>query len=190
MNIRNALENRSESSCELCKAKQELSIHTVYPFTTETMDHSILICRICLDQIHDPNSADGHHWRCLNDSMWSEHAPIQVESYRMLHRLQHEGWSGDLVEMMYMDDDTLKWAKQGLEANKIVHKDSNGAILESGDTVVLIQDLNVKGANFTAKRGTTVRKISLVNDNADHIEAKVEGQHIVILTKFVKKRHS
>jgi protein PhnA len=45
----------------------------------------------------------------------------------------------------------------------------------------------VKGANFTAKRGTVVRGISLVADNLEQIEARVSGQQIVILTKFVKK---
>ena len=45
----------------------------------------------------------------------------------------------------------------------------------------------MKGANFTAKRGTAVRRISLVADNAKQIEGKVDGQHIVILTEFVKK---
>ena len=51
----------------------------------------------------------------------------------------------------------------------------------------LIKDLPVKGAGFTAKRGTAVRGISLVADNAAHIEGRVEGQRIVILTAFVKK---
>ncbi|MCF8466543.1 MAG: alkylphosphonate utilization protein [Sneathiella sp.] len=67
------------------------------------------------------------------------------------------------------------------------HLDSNGVALSSGDTVILIKDLNVKGAGFTAKRGTAVRSISLVPDNAAHIEGRVEGQQIVILTEFVKK---
>ena len=58
----------------------------------------------------------------------------------------------------------------------------------AGDTVVLIKDLVVKGANFTAKRGTAVRGISLVVDNATHIEGSVEGQRIVILTEFVKRK--
>ncbi|MCF8475018.1 MAG: alkylphosphonate utilization protein [Emcibacter sp.] len=67
------------------------------------------------------------------------------------------------------------------------HKDSFGAVLQSGDTVTLIKDLNVKGANFTAKRGTAVRNISLVQDNPAHIEGRINGQQIVILTQFVKK---
>jgi len=59
--------------------------------------------------------------------------------------------------------------------------------LAAGDTVTLIKDLNVKGAGFTAKRGTAVRGIALVADKAEHIEGKINGQQIVILTKFVKK---
>jgi protein PhnA len=46
----------------------------------------------------------------------------------------------------------------------------------------------VKGSSLTAKRGTAVRNISLVPDNPEHIEGRVEGQQIVILTKFVKKQ--
>jgi protein PhnA len=60
-------------------------------------------------------------------------------------------------------------------------------VLASGDSVTLIKDLEVKGAGFTAKRGTAVRTISLVQENPEHIEGRVNGQRIVILTKFVKK---
>ena len=70
----------------------------------------------------------------------------------------------------------------------VIHFDAHGAVLLAGDTVVLIKDLVVKGANFTAKRGTAVRDISLVVDNATHIEGRVEGQRIVILTEFVKRK--
>ena len=62
-----------------------------------------------------------------------------------------------------------------------------GHVLQQGDSVVLIKDLNVKGANFTAKRGTAVRRINLVADNPEHIEGRVNDQYIVILTKYVKK---
>jgi len=69
----------------------------------------------------------------------------------------------------------------------VIHKDSNGTVLEAGDTVTLIKDLKVKGENFTARQGTAVHGISLVADNPEHIEGKIEGQRIVILTQFVKK---
>jgi protein PhnA len=110
----------------------------------------------------------------------------------MLYRLQSEGWPQDLLDMLYLDDETLAWAKAGIDdetttEDSVKHIDSNGVELQHGDTVVLIKDLNVKGANFTAKRGTAVRNISLVADDAGQIEGRVNGQHIVILTKFVKK---
>jgi len=96
-----------------------------------------------------------------------------------------------VMDMLYLDDDMLAWAKATGEGDEeseaIKHIDANGAVLSSGDAVVLIKDLNVKGVSFTAKRGTAVRNISLVHDNPKHIEGKINGQHIVILTKFVKK---
>jgi protein PhnA len=110
-------------------------------------------------------------------------------AWRMLDRLRGEGWPQDLIDMLYLNEGTSSWAKalKEADASKVVHLDSNGVVLEAGDTVVLIQDLNVKGANFTAKRGTAVRRISLVEDNPDQIEGRVNDQRIVILTKYVKK---
>ena len=123
--------------------------------------------------------------------MWNENKPVQVVAWRMLSRLKPEGWPQDLLDMMYLDEETQQWAMatgEGEEQEgKIVHKDSNGAILQDGDSVVLIKDLDVKGANFTAKRGAAVHKITLVWDNENQIEGRVEGQHIVILTQYVKK---
>ncbi|MDE5419461.1 alkylphosphonate utilization protein [Labilibaculum sp. DW002] len=123
--------------------------------------------------------------------MWSTVPAVQVIAWRMLNRLRAEGWPQDLLDMLYLEEDTLEWAKatgEGEDDEDVVkHIDSNGAQLQAGDTVTLIKDLNVKGGGFTAKRGTAVRNISLVSDNAEHIEGRVEGQHIVILTKYVKK---
>ena len=132
-----------------------------------------------------------NHWRCLNDSMWSEHEAVKVVAWRMLSRLKDEGWPKDLLDMMYLEEETLNWAKatgEGLsEAEKIVHRDANGAVLENGDNVVLIKDLKVKGSSMVAKQGTAVRRISLDRENAEYIEGKVDGQQIVIITKYVKK---
>ena len=93
--------------------------------------------------------------------------------------------------MLYLDDETLAWAQDVDDApgsnDAVKYLDSNGALLEAGDTVTLIKDLTVKGASFTAKRGTAVRNISLVPDNAAQIEGRISGQQIVILTEFVKK---
>ena len=191
MSIEKTLHERSGSVCELCGASHDLSPMPVEPVKQETADEHILVCPTCKHQIENPDDMDSNHWRCLNDSMWNQNPAVQVMAWRMLTRLRHEGWPVDLLDMMYMEDDTLMWAKatgEHEEGNdEIKHVDSNGAQLQAGDTVVLIKDLNVKGANFTAKRGTAVRGISLVHDNPEHIEGKVNGQQIVILTKFVKK---
>jgi protein PhnA len=191
MTLEQSLRERSDSTCELCSTKDNLSVFEVPDSPEPGPDSSILICETCKAQIEDPEKIEPNHWRCLNDSMWSTVPAVQVMAWRMLNRLKSQGWPQDLLDMMYMDDEVKEWAKAGIQEaateNTVVHKDSNGAVIEAGDTVVLTKDLNVKGSSLTAKRGTAVRRISLVHDNAEQIEGKVEGQQIVILTKFVKK---
>lgn len=190
MGISKELQKRSEDKCEFCGTEEELLDYIVAPMSGDKIEDLIAVCNTCNNQLQIPDDVDVNHWRCLNESMWSQIPAVQVMSYRMLTQLSGEGWAQDLLGVMYMDDETLAWAKDGEEEpgiEKVIHKDSNGNILENGDSVVLIKDLNVKGANFIAKRGTAVRRIRLVHDNAEHIEGKVDGQHIVILTQFVKK---
>jgi len=188
MSTEKALQERSDSKCELCGATENLGVYKVPPESDGSEDQCIFICATCREQIDNPEKTDANHWRCLNDSMWSQIPAVQVMAWRMLTRLSPEGWPQDLLDMLYLDEETLAWANSGIENNDAVkHVDSNGAVLEAGDTVTLIKDLDVKGANFTAKRGTAVRGISLVADNPEHIEGRVEGQRIVILTRFVKK---
>ncbi|MEH0157461.1 alkylphosphonate utilization protein [Limibacter armeniacum] len=191
MSTEKELQERSESKCELCAATDNLQVYEVPPTSDGSADQSILVCSTCHEQIENPEKVDANHWRCLNDSMWSTVPAVQVMAWRMLDRLKSEGWPQDLLDMLYLDDETMAWAKAGATESQsedsIKHLDSNGAVLNAGDSVVLIKDLNVKGANFTAKRGTAVRNISLVYDNPEQIEGRVNGQHIVILTKYVKK---
>ncbi|MDV7139903.1 PhnA domain-containing protein [Maribacter sp. TH_r10] len=185
------LQARSGSKCELCGATENLKIYEVPPVSTGGIDGSLLGCDTCLGQIEASETMDPNHWRCLNDSMWSEHGAVQVVAWRMLSRLKTEGWPQDLLDMMYLDDKLLNWAKatgEGQdESEKIVHRDVNGVILENGDSVVLIKDLKVKGSSMVAKQGTAVRRISLDRENAEYIEGKVGAQQIVIITKYVKK---
>jgi protein PhnA len=169
----------------------DLGAYKVSPDSDAGIDNSLLVCSVCREQIDDVKKIDVNHWRCLNDSMWSQVPAVQVMAWHMLNRLSAESWAQDLLDMLYLDEETLAWAKAigkgGDDADSVKHLDSNDVVLVAGDTVTLIKDLNVKGANFTAKRGTAVRGISLVADNAEQIEGRVEGQQIVILTEFVKK---
>lgn len=191
MSTEQTLKARSESKCELCGATEGLAVYEVPPNSQATADDSVLICETCRGQIDNPDTVDVHHWRCLNDSMWSQEPPVQVMAWRMLKRLSaSEGWAQDALDMMYLDEETAAWAvvtEEATDADGVKHFDSNGALLEAGDTVTLIKDLNVKGTSFVAKRGTAVRGIALVHDNPEHIEGRVNGTRIVILTKFVKK---
>jgi len=191
MSTEKELLKRGESKCELCGAGDSLTIYEVPPESNGSADQCVLLCITCREQIDTPDKMNVNHWRCLNDSMWSQVPAVQVMAWRMLSRLSAEGWPQELLDMLYLDDDTLTWAQATGEGQSdddaIKHLDSNGATLQAGDSVTLIKDLTVKGANFTAKRGTAVRGISLVAGNAEHIEGRVNGQQIVILTKFVKK---
>lgn len=191
MSVEKTLQDRSGMQCEICTSTENLSLYAVPPHPQGNVDDSVYCCAVCKNQLENPDQIDSNHWRCLNESMWSEVDAVKVISWRMLNRLRGEGWTEDLLDMIYLEDDMLKWAEatgEGVaEDDKIKHVDANGATLENGDTVVLIKDLNVKGGGFTAKRGTAVRKITLVHDNAEHIEGRVDGQQIVILTQYVKK---
>ena len=189
MSLEKELHKRSGSVCESCGATEGLVAYQVPPDSSDKADNCVLTCATCFDQIQNPEKVDVNHWRCLNDSMWNETPAVKVVAWRMLNQLKTEGWTQDLLDMMYMEEETEKWAKaiEEANANKVIHKDSNGVVLNSGDSVVIIKDLNVKGSSMVAKRGTAVRRISLVHDNPEHIEGRVNNQHIVILTKFVKK---
>lgn len=189
MNTEQALLARSNSICELCTSESNLSVHEVPPTSDGSADQSILVCDTCLDQIEHPENIDANHWRCLNDSMWTPVPAVQVMAWRQLKRLNSDVWAQDLLDMLYLDEETQAWAaateiaESEAESSSV---DSNGAVLNAGDSVTLIKDLDVKGAGFTAKRGTLVKGISLT-DNPEHIEGRVNGTRIVLLTKFLKK---
>jgi protein PhnA len=65
-------------------------------------------------------------------------------------------------------------------------KDSNGTILNNGDTVIIIKDLKVKGSSAILKRGTVVKNIKITEDE-EEIEGKVEKTMMVLKTCFLKK---
>ena len=194
MSVLQDLENRSGKQCELCASKDNLSVYELKPTSTvggSGVDGSLLACETCTTQIENPESTEANHWRCLNDSMWSEYRAVKVAAWRMLSRLRNEGWPQDMLDMLYLEDADLRFAKESGDhlddSEKIIHRDANGAILQAGDSVVLIKDLKVKGSSLVAKQGTAVRRISLDHENAKYIEGKVGPTQIVIITDYVKK---
>jgi protein PhnA len=181
-----ALIDRSGAICELCTGSDSLAAYEIPPSDQASIDKAVYLCSTCTSQINDPSTMDENHWRCLNDTMWSEHIPVQVMAYRTLHHIA-KGWASELADQMYLEEDTMSWARLGLPSgDSVIQKDSNGTVLLTGDSVTLIKDLVVKGANFTAKRGTLVKNINLTED-PKHIEGRVNGTTIVLVTAFLKK---
>lgn len=154
MSIESTLRSRGENQCELCRAPEALRVFEVPPASDGSAGQCMLVCATCDGQLQDPSTVDSQHWACLGETMWSQVPAVQVMAWRMLKLLSSEGWAHDLLDMLYLDEDTLAWAES--------------ALLDPGDH-------SAAGSE------------RLVQDNAGHIEGRVSGQEIVILTEFVKK---
>lgn len=193
MKLEDILMNRSEKKCELCKSEQSSKVYEVPPQDKSNEENTIVICSKCAAQIEKKEELDSKHWNCLTESMWSEIPGVQVVAWRMLNRLRNESWAIDNLDMLYLDDEKLDWAKKTgdheNDASVDLHKDCNGATLQNGDSIILTKSLDVKGSTLNAKMGTVVKNIRLVDDNTEQIEGKIEGQQIVILTKYVRKQN-
>lgn len=191
MKIEEILKDRSENKCELCAAAENLTVYEVQPQDSNSEENCLLLCEKCVTQIDKKEELDAAHWQCLTTSMWSEVPGVQVAAWRMLNRLRNESWAADALDMLYLDDERLSWARatgdHESDGSVDLHKDANGTVLQAGDTIVLTKSLDVKGSTLNAKMGTVVKNIRLVADNTGQIEGKIEGQTIVILTKYVRK---
>lgn len=90
-------------------------------------------------------------------------------------------WNEKLGDFVKKDSDNSEDSEE-----KIITKDSNGNILENGDSVTLIKDLPVKGASLTLERGEKIKKIKLIDD-PENIECKIGKSTLVLKTQFLKK---
>ena len=171
------------SICELCGSDDGVSVVEL-PVSDTSEEQSVYLCTNCNTQI-DSGDLDESHFNCLNDSMWSETPAAKIMSYILWSRLGRQ----DMIEMMYLEEDELKLAELAVsaEANKLVYRDANGVELHTGDSIVILKDLEVKGASFTAKRGTTVTRIGLAPGDEGHVEGRVNGTKIFLKTEFIKK---
>lgn len=174
------------NQCELCASSSNLS-----DYYLENKD-LVTVCETCSRALVKEDFSNVDHWQSLQDAIWSEKSAVKILSYRILHNLRKNAWASDLLEQIYLEDSELKVAKSHLfEDNSSGSEskattDSNGTPLLEGDSVTLIKDLDVKGAGFTAKRGTLVKNIRLT-ENPEHIEGRVNGIQIVLVAKFLKK---
>jgi protein PhnA len=184
MPISNELKERNSDLCELCNAEPAAHEYTVSPKNDDSIVNQVALCSVCLGSIDKKDA--GFYWRCLEGSIWNPEPGVQALSYRILHQYKEEDWANNLINSVDLDENVINWAMSAFETPD-VHMDAFGNKLENGDTIVLTEQLNVKGTSFTASKGTVVKKIKLVHDNHEQIEGKINDQTIVILTKFVKK---
>lgn len=190
MSVPSELLARASDRCELCGSSDALEAIDVPG--RQPVDAAV-VCAVCAAQISEDEALDANHWYCLQQSVWSEVPAVQVLSWRMLNRFVGQQWAVDLLDQVYLDEDTLAWASRGLpgagseaDADSSVTRDSNGAPLADGDTVTLIKSLDVKGTTFIAKRGTVVKGIRLTS-NPEHVEGKVNGVQLVLKAAFLKR---
>lgn len=176
--------------CAICSGVADLAPFVVPP--TRTPPDRVSVCGGCRPLVDGAGAPDPVIADRLRDAVWSEDAGVQVLAWRLLHRVR-EPWAVELLEQVWLDEERLAWAQAGLAvaeepaadtALRVV--DSNGAALAEGDSVTLIKDLEVKGAGFTAKRGTLVKGIHLTDDPA-LVEGRVSGMVIVLKTAFLKR---
>lgn len=108
------LVRRSRSHCELCERNGvRLDVYEVPPIEDDPyVDGCLFICEGCRKQIADPKKMIPSHWRCLNNSIWSEVPAVQVMSLRLLRRLskKDEHWASEILEHAYLDPKLEEWA--------------------------------------------------------------------------------
>lgn len=108
------LVRRSRSHCELCgKNGVKLEAHEVTPLEeAPSVDACVFICEGCHRQVDDPKKIIPAHWRCLNNSLYSDVPAVQVIAYRLLRKVAAKGehWAEELMEHAYLDPDIEEWA--------------------------------------------------------------------------------
>ena len=87
--IEKKLKDRSGSVCEISGTEHDLVVYTLPPHTAESLEHSVLVAKHLKDQIENPETMNENDWRGLSESMWNEHLPVQILSWRMLARLKN-----------------------------------------------------------------------------------------------------
>ena len=107
MTIKEELFARSEGKCELCSSQKSLDVYDVPSSSDGSADQSILICEVCKNF----DVANENYFRCLSETMWTPIPLVQVMVWRQLNRLSDQAWARGLLEILYLEDDVLSWAK-------------------------------------------------------------------------------
>lgn len=84
-----------------------------------------------------------------------------------------------------------EWAAEASSAAEVeaarVVKDAHGTVLATGDDVVLIKDLKLRGSSTTLKGGTKIKRIRLVDEGDHEVDCKVDGMSVMLKACFLRK---
>lgn len=106
------LSRRAKSRCELCGASGvPLSIHECEPAPKEPdFDSCLMVCGTCADGMKSIDKSDTHHWRNLDEAIWSETPVIQVQSVRILRAIKSRcDWVPPMLEYLTLDPEIESW---------------------------------------------------------------------------------
>ena len=143
----------------------------------------------------DPDSDEGTACAFVASASSERRAQVIDQTRRLLNdqELSLEELGTEANRWFAEQNDARSWLQRILgileavqSGDKVVVKDSNGAPLTEGDSVLVIKDLKVKGGSSDLKRGTLVKKIHLIDDS-EAIECRVDGTTLVLKTCFLKK---
>ena len=108
------LARRAGRRCELCETSGKLRPFEIAPEPAEpNLDHLLLLCQPCAEQIRDPRKIQPERWRCLETAIWSTQPATQVVAVRLLRRLVPlTPWAGEVLEMIDLDPEIENWASK------------------------------------------------------------------------------
>lgn len=107
------LARRSGSKCELCHASGvRLNVFEIPPVSGDPdPDRCVFICDICASGIFEPLKPD-NHWRCLNESIWSEVKSVKIISAIILKKISAKhSWAADIIDEVYLDEEDEEWIR-------------------------------------------------------------------------------
>ena len=114
---------RSGDACEFCGGSDHLSPADVAP-----ENDAIYLCPTCRS-----DDAPAAHWRCLEGAAWAQEPAVQVAVWRKLGEVD-AAWATETRAAMQLSPEAEAWVNQ---PSALTHRDSNGAVLAQGDTVIL-----------------------------------------------------
>ena len=105
------LARRAGSKCELCTAAgTKLNVFEIPPVSGEPDSAKcVFVCDICFSGLFEPVKLNDH-WRCLNESIWSEVKPVKILSMIILKKISSKNsWAGDIIDEVYLDEEDESW---------------------------------------------------------------------------------